>query len=226
LRGSGNPRMYRELTVNTPGCVAFSRSCSAGNFKFRKIPAFSQPLPPASAMRGQKVGRFQARAASDPRPLQFQGRFRMAAWPRYPVPVGNEGNFRRTRFGAEPWPSATNKGGIAVAIVFQTGRRLMRQTVLPTKTRDLSAATRNDSSAPRIQSRSSGSARRPGLRFGLPLTPESGGPSRPPTAQHALSAPRARRRQEFKNAQQNVDRRHPPGRDPGRRGPRQSSRRV
>ena len=45
-------------------------------------------------------------------------------------------------------------------------------------------------------------------------------------ARHALTVIRARRRQESQNAQQNVDRCYPPGRDPGGCGPRQSRRRI
>ena len=40
--------MYRELTVNTPGCVAFSLPCGAGAFKFRRFQRFPAPsLQPA-----------------------------------------------------------------------------------------------------------------------------------------------------------------------------------
>jgi len=190
-----------------------------------KIPAFSS-LSLRPAQRAAESGVVPGTNGVRSQATSVPGAVRSGGMALISGSSWTEGNFRRTRFGAEPWPLAKKQGGIAVAIVFQTGRRLMRQTVLPTKTREVSAAARNDSSARRVPSRSSGSARRPGLRFGLPLTPESGGPSRPPTAQQTLSAPRARRRQEFKNAQQNVDRRHPPGRDPGRCGPRQSSRRV
>ena len=162
MRGSGNPRMYRGLTVNTPGCVAFSHSCSAGDFKLRRFQRF--PASPS----GQRSARPKGGAVPGPSGVRFPGYFNSRdglEWRHGPdirSPRGIEGNFRRTRFGAKPWPSATNKGGIAVAIVFQTGRRLMRQTVLPTKTREVSAAARNDSSARRVQSRSSGSAWRPG----------------------------------------------------------------
>jgi hypothetical protein len=118
------------------------------------------------------------------------------------------------------------QGGAFCCQRVQTGRRLMRQTVLPTRIHGRTATLRSESSARRLLPCGSCSAGRPGLRFGLPLTPESGGPSRHPAARHARTVLRARRRQESQNAQQNVDRRHPPGRDPGRCGPRQSRRRV
>jgi hypothetical protein len=117
------------------------------------------------------------------------------------------------------------QGGAFCRQRVQTGRRLMRQTVLPTMIQ-ANAPTRSESSARRFAELGSRSARRPGLRFGLPLPPESGGPSRHPAARHTRTAIRARRRQELPNAQQNANRCHPPGRDPGRCGPRQPRRRI
>jgi len=61
----------------------------------------------------------------------------------------------------------------------------MRQTVLPTKIHGRTAPTRSESSARRFAPQGSRSDRRPVLRFGLPLTPESGGPSRHPAARYA-----------------------------------------
>src|SRR5258708_4510875 len=63
----------------------------------------------------------------------------------------------------------------------------MRQTVLPTMIHGRLAATRSGSSARCFAPSGSRSDRRSGLRFGLPLTPESGGPSRHPAARHALT---------------------------------------
>ena len=141
-------------------------------------------------------------------------------------------------YGSPPdmrWPASAlaprrafsdRQGGAFCRQRVQTGRRLMRQTVLPTMIHGRIAPMRSESSARRFAPRGSRSARRPGLRFGLPLTPESGGPSRQPAARYALTVIRVRRRHEFQNAQQNVDRCDPPGRDPGCRGTRQSRRRI
>ena len=108
----------------------------------------------------------------------------------------------------------------------QTGRRLMRQTVLSTKIPGKTAPMRSHRSARRFASPGSRSARRALSRFGLPLTPESGGPSPLPAARNARTVRRDRRLQELQNAQQNAYRCHPSGGDPGRRGPRQSRRRI
>jgi len=223
LHETAIPRMYGRLTANTPGCVAFSLPCGAGAFDLRRFLRFS------SLSRSQRSARPARRDGLEPERRPIPGhscsRDGEAIQPDIRTPAGTECDPRRA-LRRHTLPSATNKAAFSVAIVFQTGRRLMRQTVLPTKIQGKSASTRNDSPARRFIPRTSGSARRPRLHFGLPLTPESGGPSRPPTARSALSVPRARRRQEFQNAQQNVDRRHPPGRDPGCRGPRQSRRRI
>ena len=61
----------------------------------------------------------------------------------------------------------------------------MRQTVLPTKIHGTIAPERSESFARRFAPVGHRSARRQGLRFGLPLTPESGGPSRHRAAQFA-----------------------------------------
>ena len=122
------------------------------------------------------------------------------------------------------WPAATDYGRPRRPM-FHTGRGLMRQTV-PTNSEGPFATLRSENPARRCGPEASDSARRERRRFGLPLTPESGGPSRHPAARYAPTVNRARRRQELRHAQQDVDRCHPPGRDPGRRGPRQSRRRV
>jgi len=121
---------------------------------------------------------------------------------------------------------SNRQGGMCCRQRVQTGRRLMRQTVLPIMIPGRFASMRSQGFSRRSDRTGLRSARRAELRFGLPLTPESGGPSRLPAAQPAPRARRACRHQEFKNAKQNVDRCHPPGRDPGRRGPWQSRRRV
>jgi hypothetical protein len=145
---------------------------------------------------------------------------------------------------------SNRQGGSFCRQRVQTGRRLMRQTVLPTMSHGEIAPTPGQCPARRFDSVESRSARRlvpafpksatrtrrlrrrdfgsaaPGLRFGLPLTPESGGPSRHAAARNARTVLRARRRQELQNAQQNAYRCHPPGGDPGGRGPRQSRRRI
>jgi hypothetical protein len=195
--------------------------CSAGTFIYEDSSVF--PIPPRPAQRAaDKERRFRARAASGPR-----------------LPSCSRDGFRNGKtdyWAARPdmrWPAsalAPRRAFSDRAAPFcrqnvQTGRRLMRQTVMPTMIHGRNAPPRSESSARRFAPPDSRSARRLGLCFGLPLTPESGGPSRHPAAPYAL-ATRAPRRQEYQNAQQNVDRRHPPGRDPGRSGPRQSGRRI
>jgi hypothetical protein len=149
----------------------------------------------------------------------------MAASPNTGIPHGvHFATFWGERLGATE-PSATDKAALA-ANVFHTGRRVMRHTMLPTESQGRPAPVRSDRSASCLAPLEIGLVGRPQSRFGLPLTPESGGPSRHPSARSALTATRARRLQELQNAEQNVDRCHSPGRDPGRRGPRQSRRRV
>ena len=214
--------MYKGLTVKTPGCVAFSLPVQRRNF--RNLGDSSVfPIPPQPAQRAaDKEWRFPARAASGPRlpPCSRDGfRNGVADYPGRKAPICGAGE----RLGATPGLQRQTRRHFCRQCV-QTGRRLMRQTVLPTILGRI-APKRSESSARRFAP-GSRSAGRPGLRFGLPLTPESGGPSRHPAAPYALAVIRARRRQEFQNAQQNVDRCHPPGRDPGRCGPRQSRRRI
>jgi len=216
--------MYRGLTAKTPGCVAFSLPVQRRNLQILETPASFRSL------HGQRSARLIRRAVSSPSGVRsqvtilFQGRLQT----RHNRLSGPQGADMR-------WPASASaprrafsdrQGGAFCRQRVQTGRRLMRQTVLPTRIHETTATLRSESSARRLVLCRSCSAGRPGLRFGLPLTPESGGPSRHPAARHALTAIRARRRHEFQNAQQNVDRCHPPGRDPGRCGPRQSRRRV
>ena len=106
----------------------------------------------------------------------------------------------------------------------RTGRRLMRHTILP-KTRATIAPGRRDQVA-RRPGASWRSARCSGLLFGLPLTPESGGPSPVIAARVAPADRRVLRRRELSYAEQDVDRCHPSGRNPGRGGPRQPCRRI
>ena len=51
LRRTANPRMYGGLTVNTPGCVAFSLPVQRRNLGFSEFQRLSDPSP-ASAARG------------------------------------------------------------------------------------------------------------------------------------------------------------------------------
>jgi hypothetical protein len=216
--------MYKGLTAKTPGCVAFSLPVQRRNLL---IPGDSSVFPilhrPAQRAADKEAVSSPSGVRSQVTTL-FQGR--LQTWhdrlsgPQGPICDGRRALRRRVGL------SAIDKAALFAANVFQTGRRLMRQTVLPTKIHRTIAPTRSESSARRIASLRSRSAWRPGLRFGLPLTPESGGPSRHPAARYALTETRARRRHEFQNAQQNVDRCYPPGRDPGRCRPRQSRRRV
>src|ERR1700733_14860445 len=63
------------------------------------------------------------------------------------------------------------QGGVLCRQRVQTGRRLMRQTVLPTIIHERTAPLRSESSARRFVSGGSCLARGPGLGFGLPLPP-------------------------------------------------------
>ena len=208
----------------TPGCVAFSLPVQRRFLRTIVRGSSVFPIPPRPAQRAaDPEGRFRARAASAPRSLSCsQGGFRRFMTEYF----GLKADIRAAgeRFGAVPGRQRQTRRRLCRQRV-QTGRRLMRQTEMPTRTDARIAPMRSESFARRPAS-GSRSAGRPGLRFGLPLTPESGGPSRHPAARHALAVMRALRRQESQNAQQNVDRCHPPGRDPGCRGARQSRRRI
>src|SRR3979411_1067145 len=182
--------MYRGLTANTSVWVACSLPVQRRSLRnFRDSSVF--PIPPQPAQRAaDKERRFRARAASSPRlPSSSRDSFRhgITDYPDRRVRYAMAGE----RFGAAPGFQRQTRRRLFAANVFQTGRRLMRQTVLPTKIHRTIAPTRSESSARRIASRRSRSAWRPGLRFGLPLTPESGGPSRHPAARYALTETRA-----------------------------------
>ena len=180
-------------------------------------------------LRSQRSARLKGAAVSSPSGVRsqvtslFQGRFELRlnrlSGRMAPICDGRRALWHHAR------PSATDKAASLPPKFTQTGRRLMRQTVLPTIPEKI-PPMRSGSFARRCPSRETCSARREGLRFGLPLTPESGGPSRHPAVRFARAALRAGRRQEFQNAQQDAYRCHPPGGDPGCRGPRQSRRRV
>jgi hypothetical protein len=225
LRKTTNPRMYKGLTVKTPGCVAFSLPVQRRNF--RNLGASSVfPIPPQPAQRAADTERRSSPSGVRSQvTILFQGRLQ-TRHNRLSGPQGADMRWPASALALCRAFSDRQGGAFCCRQCVQTGRRLMRQTVLPTTIQGRTAPTRSESSARRSASPESRSERRPVLRFGLPLTPESGGPSRHPAARYALTVIRARRRQESQNAQQNVDRCYPPGRDPGRRGPRQSRRRV
>ena len=224
MHGGPDPRMYEGLKANTPGCVAFSLPVQRRNLRILKIPASFRSTPQPAQRAADKEWRFRARVVSGPRlPSCSRDGFRhgITDYPGCNGPISDAGGC----LGAAPGLQQKTRRRLLPQRV-QTGRRLMRQTVVPTKIHGTTAPTRSVSSARRFAPNGFRSDRRPGLRFGLPLTPESGGPSRHPAARYALTVIRARRRQESQNAQQNVDRCYPPGRDPGRRGQRQSRRRI
>jgi hypothetical protein len=190
----------------------------------KKIPASLRPLPGQRSAR-----RATSRVVLSPSGGRSQEYLTqgppMAASPDTGTPPGCE----LRRFGASalapPSQQQETRRPLA-ANVFHTGRRVMRQTMLPTEPQGRPARMRSDCSTSRLAPLEIGSQRRSQSRFGLPLTPESGGPSRQSSVPSALTTIRDRRRQELQNAEQNVDRCHTPGRDPGRRGPRQSRRRI
>jgi hypothetical protein len=231
LHGGSNPRMYGMLIANAPGCVAFSLPVQAVELGFGVSSVFRPLLPVPAQARGPQEG-----SGSSPSGIRWpvpsfgcrsDEAMHLDTGPRRGPQVISRARSERQHLTLNTRLSATrDKAAPSAASMFQTGRRLMRQILLPIKSHGQSAPERSDSSARRPRPQSFDLERRALLRFGLPLTPESGGPSRRPTALLALTAPRVRRRQEFQNAQQDVDRCHPPGRDPGRRGPRQSRRRI
>jgi hypothetical protein len=218
-----NQRMYGVLTAITPGCVAFSLPVQRRNRPFWDGSSVLLPL-----LEPARTARPRGGTALEPRwrPIPGTHASRDGFERRYGHNRTRRGpcDFRRAPRRREDGHQRPT-GGPSPPDMFQTGRRLMRQTVLPSQFSGPPAPMRSDSSA-RRRRQNLRVARRLGLRFGLPLTPESGGPSRHPCAQFAPTAKRARRLQEFQNAQQNVDRCHPPGGDPGCRGPWQSRRRV
>jgi hypothetical protein len=224
LHGGANPRMYGGLTANIPGCAAFSLPVQRRNLRSRRGQRLSRSLHGQRCARLTRSGGFEPERRPVPGIFLLQGRFetrqnRLSGSKTVRYAMAGECYSPRG-------PSAKRQGGSFCRQHVQTGRRLMRQTVLPTKIHGTIAPERSESFARRFAPVGHRSARRQGLRFGLPLTPESGGPSRHRAAQYARAMHRARRRQEFQNAQQDVDRCYPPGRDPGRRGPRQSRRRI
>ena len=208
--------------IKTPGCVAFSlpvqRRSLATRSRFQRLSVPST----ASAARGRSGGTVSSPSGVRSQVTFFQGGLRhfMTDYSGPRAEYAAAGG----RLIATPGHQRQTRRRLCRPRV-QTGRRLMRQTEMPTRTPARYAPMRSESSARRLVA-GSRSTRRPGLRFGLPLTPESGGPSRHPAARHAHVALRALRRQELQNAQQDVDRCHPPGRDPGCRGSRQSRRRI
>ena len=226
LHGWPNPRMYGMLTADISGCVAFSLPVQRRNSQGLGIPAFFRsPLSPARCA----AARWSGASPGGGTVLGYHhvsGTVLTAAQPvtRSLNPKGAVRNTQGERARAMPGQQQLIEGRPRRPM-FHTGRRLMRQTV-PTNSEGPFATLRSDNSARRFGPPASDSARRERRRFGLPLTPESGGPSRHPAALMAPTVNRARRRQELRHAQQDVDRCHPPGRDPGRRGPRQSRRRV
>ena len=208
-----------------PVVLRSAARCNAGIFDCEKMPAPFRILPCQREPRGGSEERFQARAASGPG-LLFPGTVSRHDIARYPLPPGGSRQIDRVRLCGATRAVSNRQGGMCCRQRVQTGRRLMRQTVLRIIIPGRFASMRSQGFVRRGDRTGLRSARRPGLRFGLPLTPESGGPSRLPAAQPAPRVRRACRHQEFKNAKQNVDRCHPPGRDPGRCGPWQPRRRV
>ena len=122
--------MYKGLTAKTPGCVAFSLPVQRRNF--RNLGDSSVfPIPPQPAQRAaDKEWRFRARAASGPRlPSCSRDGFRngITDYPGRKARYAIAGE----RLGAAPGLQRQTRRRFCRQRV-QTGRRLMRQTVLPT----------------------------------------------------------------------------------------------
>src|SRR5262249_8941375 len=140
LHGPGNPRMYRALKAIYPGCVVFSLPVQRRNRRIGAIPAFFRPLREPARRAACRKGRFRARAASFPKPLSCSGGgFREATRPEYSKRLWASAPAPQLAFSDRP-------GGLA-ALLFQTGRRLMRQTELPTQPCEMTAPMRSNGSA-------------------------------------------------------------------------------
>jgi hypothetical protein len=102
--------MYRVLTANTPGCVAFSLPVQRWNLTIFEIPTFSDLPLRASAWRGQKSGGgSQPGRCSVPRALPSQGQFR-GGKPRCRAPCGGlQVISGEARSAPGTWPSAKDK---------------------------------------------------------------------------------------------------------------------
>ena len=175
--------MYRGLTANTPGCVAFSLPVQRRNLRSLKVPASFRSLHSQRSARLTRSGGFEPERRPVPGHYLVPGTVLDTA---EPIIRPHKARYAMAgeRFGAAPGLQRQTRRRLCRQHV-QTGRRLMRQTVLPTMIHGTIAPMRSESSARRLAPRGSRSARRAGLRFGLPLTPESGGPSRHPAARHA-----------------------------------------
>jgi hypothetical protein len=76
LHGAPNPRMYRLLTANIRGCVAFSCPVQRWNLRIFEIPAFSVPFLRAKRdSRGRREGPGQNPSGVQSPAPSFQGRF-------------------------------------------------------------------------------------------------------------------------------------------------------
>ena len=147
------------------------------------------------SLHSQRRARLTRRGGSEPERRPVPGTFLSRDGLRHGKPIirtfpGPICDFRRALL-RRAGPSANKMRRHPCRQHVQTGRRLMRQTVLPTKFPERIAPTRSESSARRVVPVGQRSARRTRLRFGLPLTPESGGPSRHPAAQFARATAHA-----------------------------------
>ena len=212
--------MYRGLTaknsrlcrVQPPGAAPETSSCGVSSVF---------PIPPQPAQRAaDKERRFRARAASGPRlPFCSRDGFDSAQ----PI-VGPQGAGMRSPAGALAPRRAVSE---------RQGGKLSPPTCLDGPTLDAPECKADRD--PR--SKRADAEPKPRASFGIPVGGAKAAfwPSPHPRIRWTVASPgprnartvtRARRRQEFKNAQQDAYRCHPPGGDPGRRGPRQSRRRV
>ena len=182
---AANPRMYRGLTAKTPGCVAFSLPVQRRNLRISEDSSVF-PIPPQPAQRAaDKEWRFRARAASGPRlPSCSRDGFRhgITDYPGRKGPICDGRRALRRRAG----PSATDKAALLPPTCSDGPTLDAPDCVADHDPRKNRADAERKLRASRC-SAGSRSARRPGLRFGLPLTPESGGPSRHPAARYALT---------------------------------------
>src|ERR1700754_2388376 len=145
--------MYRGLTAKNSRLCRVQPPGAAPEPSISKIPASFRSLHRPAQRAADKEGGFEPERRRSQVTILFQGRLQTRHnrlyGPQGPICDGRRALRRHAGL------SATDKAALFAANVFQTGRRLMRQTVLPTRIYRTIAPTRSDSSARRVASRRS-----------------------------------------------------------------------
>jgi hypothetical protein len=103
------PRMYRELTANIPGCVAFSLPVQRRNLRSRRFQRLSALLFMPARCAATRERRFRARAVSGP--ISFKGRFSKGGIAPYPVSTSRICGFPGKRLQAPHLAFSDRQGG-------------------------------------------------------------------------------------------------------------------